>query len=117
MLKIILVFVLLFGAIAVFRAYAASRQETRDARTLRALPPSVQHVVARMDPEAQAALFDEFTAKRKRTSVGYLLWLVGFHYLYYSRVGLFFAYWLTWGGLGLWALADIFRMHSVARAA
>src|SRR4051794_13322693 len=70
-----------------------------------------------MDPEAQAALFDEFAAKRKRTSVGYLLWLVGFHYLYYSRVGLFFAYWLTWGGLGLWALADIFRMHSVARAA
>jgi hypothetical protein len=33
------------------------------------------------------ALFNEYEAKRKKTSVGYLLWLIGFHYLYYRRSG------------------------------
>jgi hypothetical protein len=117
MFKILILIVLIGAAIAVFRAYAASQQESREARTLRSLPPSVQHVVARMDPQGQAALFNEYEAKRKKTSVGYLLWLVGFHYLYYSKVGLFFAYWLTGGGAGFWTLADLFRMPSIARAA
>jgi hypothetical protein len=117
MFKYIVIALLIFAAVAVVRAYTASQQESREARTLRGLPPSVQHVVARMDPQAQAALFNEYDRKRKRTSVGYLLWLVGFHYLYYSKVGLFFAYFFTWGGLGFWALVDLFRMHSIARSA
>src|SRR3954452_13061130 len=112
MFKIVLIVLLIFAAIAVFRAYAASQQESREARTLGALPPSVQHVVARMDPQAQAAFFNEYEGKRKKTSVGYLLWLFGFHYLYYSRVGLWFAYWFTGAALGVWALVDLFRMPS-----
>jgi hypothetical protein len=115
--KFILVIVLIAAAFGLYRAYVASQEESKEVRTIRALPPSVQHVVGQMDPQAQATFFNEYERKRKKTSVGYLLWLIGFHYLYYGKVGLWFAYWITLAGLGFWALVDLFRMPSIAHAA
>lgn len=112
--------VLILGAlgVAIYLSVRASRVESVEARTLASLPPSVQHVVARMDGTTQAALFNEYTVKRRKVSVGYLLWwFFGFHYLYAGKVGVQFLYWVTFGGIGIWALADLFRMPSIMRDA
>lgn len=71
-----------------------------------------------MNASTQVAFFNEYERKKKRISMGYLLWILfGFHYLYYGKVGLQFAYWLTFAGFGVWALVDLFRMPSIARSA
>ena len=52
----------------------------------------------------------------RETSTAYLLWFfLGAHYAYIGKWGLQIAYWLTLGGLGLWALVDLFRMPSIIR--
>jgi uncharacterized membrane protein len=114
--KLIGFIILVAIGVAIYRAYAASQQEAKEVRTIRSLPPSVQHVVGQMDAVSQSALFNEYEQKRKKTSVGYFLWLIGFHYIYFSKIGLFFAYWFTAAGLGIWALVDLFRMPSIARS-
>jgi hypothetical protein len=100
-----------------YQVYRASQEESKEARTIRSLPPSVQHVVAQMDAGTQAAFFNEYERKRKRKAVGYLLWLVDFHYLYVRRVGLQFAFWFTFGGFLIWWIADLFRMPAIIRGA
>jgi hypothetical protein len=103
---------------AIYSAVKASRTEDAEARTLENLPASVQHVVARMDGTTQAAFFNEYVAARRKVSVGYVLWcFFGFHYLYAHKVGIQFLYWITLGGCGIWALADLFRMPSIMRDA
>ena len=105
-------------AYAVYRAYTAAQEESKEVRTIRSLPPSIQHVVSLMDGRSQAALFNEYEQKKKKISVGYILWFIfGFHYLYYSKVGIQFLFWFTGAGLGFWALVDLFRMPSIARSA
>lgn len=53
----------------------------------------------------------------KQTSTAYLFWFfLGAHYAYLNRWGLQILYWLTLGGLGIWALVDLFTMSDkVAR--
>lgn len=102
---------------ALYKASEASKQESSEARTVRSLPPSVQHVVLQMDPGAQSALFNEYESKKKRTSIGYIFWLfLGWHYIYARQIGLQFAFWFTLGGFGIWWLVDLFRMPSIIRA-
>jgi TM2 domain-containing membrane protein YozV len=113
------ILLLLIGLIAAaVMAYRSSQEETREARTIRSLPPSVQHVVAQMDGGSQAAFFNEYERKKKKKSIGWLLWFFfGFHYLYVGKVGLQFAYWFTLGGVWVWTIFDFFRMPSIIRAA
>ncbi|MDC1221438.1 TM2 domain-containing protein [Salibacteraceae bacterium] len=43
--------------------------------------------------------------------IAYLLWfLLGAHYAYLGRWGTQILYWITFGGLGVWALYDLFTM-------
>ncbi len=111
------IIILAIIAFVIYRAVKASKDETSEERTIKSLPPTIQHTVSQMDPMSQNAFFNEFQKKRKKLSVAYVLWLFGFHYLYLGKVGLFFAYWLTAGGLGIWAIADLFRMPSIVRSA
>jgi hypothetical protein len=47
----------------------------------------------------------------KSSGMAYLMWfLLGAHYAYFNKWGLQIAYWLTLGGLGFWALYDLFTM-------
>ena len=107
-----------YAVYRVYRAYTAAQEESKEVRTIRSLPPSIQHVVSLMDGRSQAALFNEYEQKKKKISVGYILWFIfGFHYLYYGKVGIQFLFWFTGAGLGFWALVDLFRMPSIARSA
>lgn len=115
------VFFLLFLAgvgYAVYQAVQASKQETTESRTLKSLPPSIQHVVAKMDSSSQNTFFNEYESKKKKKSVAWIAWfLLGWHYLYLGKVGIQFAYWFTLGGFGVWAFVDLFRVPSIVRSA
>lgn len=49
----------------------------------------------------------------KFTGTAYLFWfLLGAHYAYLGKWGVQILYWLTLGGLGIWALIDLFKIPS-----
>lgn len=49
----------------------------------------------------------------KSTGTAYLFWfLFGAHYAYLGKWGIQILFWLTLGGLGIWALIDLFTMSS-----
>ena len=51
-------------------------------------------------------------SKVKSTGTAYLLYflLFGTHYAYLGKWGLQILYWITLGGLGIWALIDLFTI-------
>lgn len=52
-------------------------------------------------------------SKMKSTGTAYLCWFfLGCHYAYLGKWGLQILYWLTLGGLGIWALVDLFLIPS-----
>lgn len=105
-------------AVAGYQAFKASREESSEARTVQSLPPSIQHVVTKMDRESQNAFFNEYEKKKKKKSIGWIAWfLIGWHYLYVGKVGLQFAFWFTLGGFFIWWFVDLFRMPSIIRSA
>lgn len=115
---IVILAVVAVVAYVFYQAYLAAKLETSESRTIKSLPPSIQQVVASMDPQSQNTFFNEYLKKRKRKSVGWILWLIPitWHYLYVGRAGLQFAFWFTGGGFGIWWLVDLFRMPSIIRS-
>lgn len=117
-----LIFLIVIAALAFagYRAYKANQEESSEARTVKSLPPTVQHTVAQMDSASQNAFFNEYDRMRKKTSLAYIAWFfIGFHYLYLKKVGVQFAFWATWFiGVGeVWWVVDFFRMPSIVRSA
>ena len=50
-------------------------------------------------------------SKVKSTGTAYLLWFFfGAHYAYLGRWGIQILFWVTLGGLGIWAFIDLFTM-------
>jgi hypothetical protein len=48
-------------------------------------------------------------SKMKSSGIAYLCWFfVGIHYAYLGKWGLQILYWITAGGLGVWAIIDLF---------
>lgn len=106
---------LVFAGIRVFQS---SKEETSESRTVKSLPPSIQHVVAQMDSGSLNAFFNEYEKKKKKKSIGWIAWfLIGWHYLYVGKVGVQFAFWFTFGGFWIWWIVDFFRMPSIIRSA
>lgn len=114
-----LISLLVLGVIgyALNQAFAASRSETSESKTARKLPATVQHTLVNMPAAAQTAFFAEFDRKRRKVSVGYFAWIIGFHYLYARKVGVQFLFWFTGGGMLIWWFVDLFRIPSIMRSA
>ena len=52
-------------------------------------------------------------SKLKSTATAYICWLFGgFHYAYLGKWGMQILFWCTIGGLGIWALIDLFLIPS-----
>ena len=50
-------------------------------------------------------------SKMKSSGTAYLFWFFfGLHYAYLGKWGLQILYWITFGGLGLWCLIDLFHI-------
>lgn len=57
------------------------------------------------------------TANKKDTGVAYLCWFFfGVHYFYLNKPLTNIIYWLTLGGLGIWAIIDLFRIPTMVQA-
>jgi len=54
----------------------------------------------------------QLQSQTKSTGTAYLffLFLFGTHYAYLGKWGLQFLFWITAGGLGIWALIDLFTI-------
>lgn len=49
----------------------------------------------------------------KKPGIAYLFWfLLGAHYIYLERWGTQIIFWISFGGLGLWAIYDLFTMSN-----
>ena len=75
------------------------------------LPEKVGASLAVLTDEQQERFVEAFKSRYKRTGVAYTLFLLcGCHYAYMNRWGLQVIWWLTLGGLGVWAVIDLFRI-------
>lgn len=71
----------------------------------------LQSAFERLPANVQVVVWRDYQSYRKSGGLAYVLWLCfGFHYLYLGQIGLQLLYWLTFGGFGLWALIDLFRI-------
>ncbi len=51
--------------------------------------------------------------RMKSTGMAYLCWFIlGVHYAYLDKWGIQILYWITGGGMGIWALIDLFTMSA-----
>ena len=109
--------VLAIVAFGAYRAYESYQAESSEDRTIKNLPPTVQSAVAALDVEAQNAFFLEYNQRRKKIWVSYIIgFWPGWHYIYNGRVGMQFAFWFTFGGIGVWWFFDLMRMPKIVRA-
>jgi hypothetical protein len=75
----------------------------------------VRHEVAQLNLQQQHAFIEEYRRKSKSTVVGYIMYLIGFHYAYLGRWGTCVLFYCTLGGLFIWALIDLFRVGGMVR--
>lgn len=74
----------------------------------------VQKALGNLAQDDRLIFEQSFQRKAKSTGVSYLLWLFfGLHYAYLGQWGMQFIYWLTGGGLFVWAFIDLFRIPSL----
>lgn len=79
------------------------------------LPPHLKADYEELDAKNKNAFIYEFDRKRKSRSATLLLSIIGLHYAYLGRWGLFVVYLLTLGGVGIWWLIAIFLSVSDCR--
>ena len=77
------------------------------------LPAMVKNELAKLSPQRQEEFLEEYKRKRKKIAVTYMLWIFALHYVYLPKWRLQILYWLTLGGLSIWAIIDIFRIPSM----
>jgi hypothetical protein len=53
-----------------------------------------------------------YYGKLKSTGMAYLTWFIGLHFAYLGNWGLLILYWFTIGGLGVWAVIELFIIPS-----
>ncbi|MDV2989552.1 MAG: hypothetical protein P3T54_05330 [Dehalogenimonas sp.] len=81
------------------------------------IPTSKRVQIETMPIEKQVAFLDEYLWRTKNLPEAYLHWaFFGMHYTYLVRDDLQFRYWLTLGGLLVWAVIDLFRMPEMVMA-
>lgn len=74
-------------------------------------PQVVRDYLETLTPPQVMAFTQEFERRRKNKTTCYVLWFFfGLHHVYLERWGLFVLYVLTAGGLGIWALIEIFSI-------
>ncbi len=83
------------------------------------LPHSVYLLLKDMPPQAKELFLSEYSSRRRHIWIAYLLHIVpfplSFTYAYLGKWGKQIAYWLTFGGFGFWAFANLFRIPGLVR--
>ncbi len=78
------------------------------------LSPMAKNEVSKL-PEAKLSDFmAAFLERKKNPIVNLILAVMGFHYLYMGRIGIWFLYVFTGAGFGVWWVIDMFRAKGMA---
>lgn len=79
------------------------------------LPAMVKNELAKMPAQKQEEFLEEYKRKAKSLPVAYLFLIVvlAMHYGYTGRWGLQILFWVTFGGLWIWWLVDLFRLPGI----
>lgn len=78
------------------------------------LPEQVNESLSELSDEQQTRFVEAFESASKRVATAYGFYLLcGSHYAYIGRWGTQAIWWLTLGGLGVWALIDLFRIPTL----
>jgi len=81
-----------------------------------AIPISVRQSATNWTQEQQDIFVNRFRSQAKETTMAYITWFaLGAHYAYLGDWGKQALYWITAGGLGIWALVDLFNMEDLVR--
>jgi hypothetical protein len=112
-----LLMVLAAAAIGICRALRSARQESSEEGPVGALPPTLERVVAQLDATTRAAFYAEYDRRRRRTSIAYLTWIVGWHYIYLRKIRVQIGFSLAVLAVvgSLWWVVDFFRIPSIVR--
>ncbi len=83
----------------------------------RQIPEAVLRRLDSLDPLTQEAFLTEFKKKKKSGFVAFLLWWLfpAWHYFYVGKVWVNLLFWITFGGLGIWWVIDLFRLSGLVR--
>jgi hypothetical protein len=80
------------------------------------LPAMVRNELVKFSAQKQEEFIEEYKRKAKSVGFAYVLWfLFGCHYGYMQKWGIQILYWLTGGGLLIWAFIDLFRITGMIR--
>ena len=80
------------------------------------LTPMIRQQLVQMDATQQEQFVHDFRRKSKSMGIAYLFWfLFGLHYAYLGKWTLQILFWLTAGGLFVWALIDLFPIPKLVR--
>jgi hypothetical protein len=75
------------------------------------LPAMVRNELARLSAQKQEEFLEEYHRNKKSVGAAYALWFfLGWHYAYQRKWGVQVLYWVSAGGVGVWALIDLFRV-------
>jgi len=77
------------------------------------VPNYILESVDKLPPEQKEKFWAEYNNNSKKLLTAYLLWLIGFHYLYFNKFGTQFLYIITLGGFLIWALFDLLFMPKI----
>lgn len=102
---------------AAFKQSAGGLTDTqRRVRTsvLSKIPATARIETMAMQPDKQALFIEKYLRKSKDIFDTYLHWVIGgMHYSYLEENRKQWFYWLTLGGLLIWAVVDIFRIPAM----
>jgi len=81
-----------------------------------AVPMSVRQAAENWTQEQKDIFVNRFRSQVKEVTIAYMSWLaLNAHYAYLGDWGKQVLYWITLGGLGIWALVDLFNMKDLVR--
>lgn len=73
--------------------------------------PLIQKAYSQLSNDDRMLFESTYKRKAKSTGAAYALWFFfGWHYAYMGQWGTQFLYWFTAAGLGIWGIADLFRL-------
>ena len=81
------------------------------------LPSMIKNELINFSDMKQRDFIEEYKRKRKSIFLAYLFWfflnVLGLHYIYLRKWGLWFFYFITFGGVLIWWIIDLFRTYGM----
>ena len=109
-----LIIIIIMFAVIIATLYHSVSIRSKDV-DLSILPAMVTNQLRELSDERHAEFLEEYKRRCKSTGIAYLLWFIGCHYAYVRKWGILALFWLTAGGMSLWAFIDLFRIPGIVR--